>query len=166
MCRRFAISLILFVIMPSFARAHDVSLECKQQKGTNKVFVEAFFDDDTPAASAKLEVFDAAKKAIASGKTDAKGLWSFEAPAPGEYRVMLDAGAGHKAEAKITVRPWTNPPADSKGSTPIQEGPSRQEFTRFPWLKVSIGVGVIALFSIAFLISRRKPSVHGSGEPG
>lgn len=163
MCRCIFAGVFFVALMPRAAIAHDVGLECKQKQGTNKISVEAFFDDDTPAGGAKVEVTDSAKKVIASGTTDAKGHWTFEAPAPGEYRVMLDAGAAHKAERRIIVRDWSNPPADSAEQSQIQEGPSRQEFTRFPWLKVGIGVGVIALFSVAFLVSRRKRRL---GEPG
>ncbi|MBI3406736.1 MAG: carboxypeptidase regulatory-like domain-containing protein [Planctomycetes bacterium] len=162
--RRCILAVVFFLALaPSAANAHDVGLVCKQKQGTNKISVEAFFDDETPAAGAKVDVVDSAKKTITSGKTDAKGLWTFEALEPGEYKVMLDAGAGHKAERRIVVRPWDGVPANTGEQTPIQEGPSRQEFTRFPWLKVGVGLGVIGLFGVAFLVSRRKRRL---GEPG
>jgi nickel transport protein len=157
MKRHFLVWLFLLTLAPS-ALAHDVGLQCKQQKNTNKVTVEVFFDDDSPAASAKVEVLDGAKMVVAAGKTDAKGLWSFAAPKPGDFLVVVDAGGGHRTDKKITVRPWNDETADftDETSVTIQEGPSREELTRFPWLKVGIGLGAICLFSVAFLVARRK----------
>lgn len=148
----------LLLTVPMAAHAHNIGLECKL-KG-DKVHVEAYYDDDTPGAKAKVEVADGKNKIIASGITDAKGLWSFPSPEPGQYEVRIDAGAGHRAKKTITVPAGKSDatpreietPVSSPGQT-ISEGPSRDEFTSFPWLKVAIGLSVIGMLCGAYLVA-------------
>ena len=126
------------------AAAHALGAECRLRD--NKVEVEAFFDDDTPAQDAKVTVTDAQKQVIAQGRTDEQGRWSFPAPPPGDYLVLVEAGAGHSAKVKMTV-PTT--PGGDEVSVPISDGPSRREFTSFPLARVGVGLGVIgAAFSL------------------
>jgi hypothetical protein len=130
--------------------AHALGAECKIRK--ERVELEAYFSDDTPAQGAKVTVEDSAKIVVIEGKTDTYGKWSFPIPKPGNYNVIVDAGDGHHVERPLTV-PVT--PAD----TPAQsDGPSRSEFTRIPWLRVGIGLTCIALVSIgARRIVRQTP---------
>src|SRR5205085_2177382 len=85
------------------AEAHALSGQCKLVG--NQVQVEAYFDDDSPAADAHVRVLDGAKGEIAKGRTDAKGGWSFARPAAGKYIVVVDAGAGHRTDIAMTVPP-------------------------------------------------------------
>jgi nickel transport protein len=141
-------ALLLSALMPSWVLAHNVGVACKLRG--DKVEVEAFYDDDTPAQKAKVQVKDGKDEIIASGVTDEKGNWNFAAPTPGKYVVHLDAGAGHRARADLVV------PAQNESATPdetISEGPTRAEFTSAPWLKVAIGLIVIGGLCGAFLIA-------------
>jgi hypothetical protein len=140
------------------AWGHALKAECSLKNG--KIRVEAFFSDDSPAVNAKVEVRDSAEKTIlASGTTDAQGNWTFPAPAAGDYLVIVDAGMGHRAREPITV-PETaglqtsseQPPA---GGLIVSGNPHRDEFTRFPFAKVGLGVGAIFLVSFAFVVARR-----------
>lgn len=145
----------LLLVVPGVVRAHATGMTCTVVG--DRVQVEGYFDDDTPARGAKVSVFDEAGAPIASGKTDADGRWSFARPAAGKYRVDLNAGAGHRATRTIDV-----PPADGSSLTPaapITAEPSREEFTGFPWGRVFIGLAVIAGFALlAWLItSRHRP---------
>jgi hypothetical protein len=142
------VTLAAYLAVPSAVRAHALGVECRLEG--NRVAVEAFFDDDTPAPHALVRVLDAAGKEVVQGKTDAAGKWTFAAPQPGKYQVHVDAGAGHRVSREVTI------PGEASGSRQISEGPSRQEFTEFPWLKVSLGLGTIALFAAAFWLSQRK----------
>jgi len=148
---------------PALAQAHDLGVECKQKSGTAEIVIEVYYDDDSPAIGAKVEVFDMSNKPVGSGKTDGNGFWHFLAPAPGLYHVKADAGAGHLAHDKITVRDWQTEEIDSPESS-IQSGAPREERTRFPWLKFGIGVGTIFLFSLAFRAARILSRARSAAE--
>jgi len=149
--------LALFLVLaaaPS-AFAHALGAECSLRG--DRVEVEAYYDDDTPARDARVIVRDVAKKSVTEGRTNDKGFWSFPRPEPGRYRITVDAGAGHRTTVTITV-PGT-PPAGSatadasrqgeQATVKLSEGPGRAEFTRVPWLKVGIGIGAIGGLGLA-----------------
>jgi hypothetical protein len=134
--------LLLALLIPSYVSAHNVGMDCKLHGG--KVEVEAFYDDDTPAPKAKVQVKNVHDEIVAHGLTDDKGRWSFAVPAPGDYVVHLDAGAGHRAMKALNV------PESEEG---IRAGPTRAEFTSTPWVKIAIGLIVIGGLGGAFLIA-------------
>lgn len=131
------------------APGHALGAECKLRG--DRVEVEAYYDDDTPARNAKVRVLDAHDNVVAEGRTDAQGKWSFPKPQPGSYQVAVDAGAGHGTKLKMTV-----PAGEGAPPAAISEGPRREEFTRFPWLKVTLGLGAIALFALALWLALRR----------
>jgi hypothetical protein len=137
------------------AFAHALGAECRLTGG--RVEVTAFYDDDTPAADAAVTVRDAGSVVVASGRTDAKGLWSFAAPPGGKYRVAVDAGDGHKASVGLTVP--GGPPAGSADATAdpavVSDGPARADFTRAQWLKLGVGLAAIALMAAGYGMARR-----------
>ena len=137
---------VVAVLMPARVFAHAVGVECKFKDG--KVLVEAFYDDDTPAAKAKVEVVNAKDEIIAKDMTDNAGRWSFAAPAPGKYEVRVDAGAGHRATTSITIPGAATP----EPVTSISEN-TRAGFTGVPWLKMTIGFVTIGTLCGAFLIA-------------
>src|SRR5262249_34568247 len=95
---------------------------------------------------------DGQDQMVAEGQTDAQGLWSFPAPAPGHYLLIVDTGMGHRAREPIAV---PDPGASSARVETISSG-TRSDLTGFPYLKVGVGLASIALFSVAFLAARRK----------
>jgi hypothetical protein len=183
--RRFSTTVLLAGLMlalaPTWAFAHAVGVSCILRG--DKVEVEAYFDDDSPAVKAKVQVVNAKGEIVASGVTDEKGNWNFARPAPGKYEVRLDAGAGHRAKKTIDV-PVSKPlecaigslqgvavrvrdaaPASSAAPT-IAVGPTRAEFTRTPWLNVAIGFGIIGGLAGAFLLGsmlRKRGTAKDSG---
>ena len=160
--RRLLPALVLFLADPQWASAHAIGIEVKLKSTT--VAVEAYYDDDTPVADAKVTVDNSAKGVIAEGKTDSKGVWSFTSPAPGKYIVRVDAGGGHAAKTSITIpKPLTTlpPPEDS---APVQEspgvsisdGPSREAFTGpMRWVMAGIGLATITGMTILFRLLKR-----------
>src|SRR5262245_52630816 len=141
-----AAALVLSLVTGGRAAAHALGAECKL--AGDRVHVEAFFDDDTPAPDARVRVADGQKSLVAEGHTNAQGRWSFARPAPGTYEVVVEAAGGHRARVPITVPadPSANGPSEpQRETTPttISEGPTRQEFTRFPWPKVALGLAAI-----------------------
>lgn len=145
---RFLLALGLLLCCVDSVRAHGIGADCRLRG--DKVEVEAYFDDDSPAANARVTVWDGAKREIASGRTDAKGNWSFPAPAPGAYEVIIDAGAGHRATRKLQLPPEkgetvASDPASNEATPLVSDGPTREEFTRFPWEMIALGLGLVAL---------------------
>lgn len=136
--------------------AHAVGLEVKQ-KGT-QVTVEGFFDDDSPADDAKVVLEDANGQVVLEGKTDAKGVWTFMAPKPGQYKVKLDAGSGHRATKMLTIAEPTPTPTEAPPQT-VSEGTTREEFTRTPWAKIGIGLAVILLGASVFWLRKRAKTI-------
>lgn len=136
---------LLAIINPSRLCAHNVGMDCKVRD--DKIEVEAFYDDNKPAAKARVYVRNIKEEVVASGLTDENGKWSFVAPAPGNYAVHLDAGAGHRAKADLVVPARTEETRSNR--------PTRAEFTSIPWLKIAIGLIVIGGLSGAFLIAQR-----------
>jgi hypothetical protein len=175
-----SLAVLLVLTIHSRARAHALGAECKLNG--KQVEVEAYYDDDTAARDAKVRVEDAAKRSVAEGVTDKAGRWSFPRPQTGRYLVVVDAGAGHRTQVRITVPPTgaasvsasvTSPddcsccdasPSSSDAAT-ISEGPPRDEFTRFPWLKLGIGLAVIGVLGVAFFVSWRMRTVRRGAEP-
>ena len=134
---------------PTPVWAHALGAECTVKDKT--VRVEAFFSDDSPAVNANVEIRDAHEEVIATGQTDAQGRWTFPTPALGQYTVQVDAGAGHRARVSITI---AGPPAPV--SETISAGPTRKQFTTFPYVKASVGLGSIFFISVALLAARKK----------
>src|SRR5438552_522160 len=118
-------------------RAHALHAECKLHG--NEVRVEAFYSDNSAARDAKITVRDAAGTAVAAGRTDAKGVWTFARPPAGTYEVVADAGAGHRCPLTMTI------PAEALADeATVSEGPTRAEATAVPWGRVLLGLAVLA----------------------
>jgi nickel transport protein len=128
--------------IPETADAHAIGAEAKLKGET--VSVEAFYDDNTPAADAKINVTDQAGVAIGEGRTDAKGVWTFPAPPPGQYKIAVDAGAGHRTSVALTIPAAVatpGPPGDEPVT--VSEGPTRTEFTgpmRLLWATIGLAI--------------------------
>lgn len=164
--------LMTLLLLAGTADAHSVGGEARLRDG--KVHVEGFFEDDTPAAEAKVLVEDADGMPITEGRLDAKGRWSFPAPAPGRYRVIIDAGGGHRARLSVRIpAPAPTPapaPATAAEEAPVvSEGATRQEHTHVPWRRLGIGLALIALLAVAVprvLRATRKPAAPGQPAEG
>jgi Carboxypeptidase regulatory-like domain len=143
----------IILLTPPCVHGHAIGVDCKLHAG--RIEVEAFYDDDTPAAKAKVQVINSKEEIIAAGITDARGAWSFPALAPGKYEVRVDAGAGHRAKKAIEVPVEARPvqSAAAEREVIISAGPTRAEITSTPWPKMLIGVSVIGGVGGAFLLA-------------
>jgi hypothetical protein len=135
----------LLLVCPARAHAHALGTDCRL--AGERVEVEAYYEDDTPARQARVRVVDAHQALVAEGRTDEAGKWAFPRPAPGRYEVVVDAGASHRHTTPITV------PASSVSAAPrVSAGRGRAELTRTPWPRLLIGVLAIAAASGLFLL--------------
>jgi hypothetical protein len=145
---RFSALLLVLLVAPP-VRAHALGVTATLRG--DRIEVEAYYSDDTPARDARVTVRDHAGQVAAEGRTDDQGKWQFAAPRPGPYTVTVDAGAGHSKTAKVLV-PAVLPPGPTG---PIDDGPSRAEFTRFPCERVALGLAIIAVLAGGWIVVRR-----------
>lgn len=153
MCRTIAVcALALLGALDGAERALHVEAKLKG----DSVTVEAFFDDNMPAVSAQVTVFDKSKRTIAAGQTDRFGAYRFPRPKPEKYELAVDAGEGRSQRVTITI------PAPSAFSAPANEeivvtsGPTRTELMRYPWLRIALGVSALAgLAAVVWWATRR-----------
>lgn len=138
------IAFILMLTGPAVASAHGLAAEVKRLG--DRVEVVAFFDDDTPAAGATVTV-KSADATIAEGKTDAEGRWAFAVPSPGEYKVVVDAGDGHRARRTLVVA------GDNVVSA---DGRSRDDVVGGRWARAAAGLAVIAALTVVAKWALRK----------
>jgi hypothetical protein len=132
------------------ARAHRICAEAKQDGDT--IRVEAFYDDNTPAVDARVTVHAADAAEMADGRTDAQGRWQFAKPGPGVYCLVVDAGAGHRAEVELKIQ------AAPAGPVTVSEGPDRADATRTPWERIALGFAIIAVLTgVSWALARRAP---------
>ena len=151
---RFLPALMTLLALPALAHAHAVGVVAKL--AGERVTIEAFFDDDEPAADAHVTVHDAANTLVAAGKTDAAGAWSFAVPPAGRYTVRVNAGHGHATTTVVTV------PQSASESASIWDGPSREARTGWHrWLGVAVGLLGIATATKVFTQLRRRSRQRG-----
>jgi hypothetical protein len=147
---RRAFLVALSFLITSSARAHGLNVSLEPGTAGAPVSAVAYFDDDTPAQAAKVVVTENDGTPVVQGTTDEHGRWSFARPGPGRYRIVVDAGSGHRVHANLEI------PADAAAAVGI-DTPSRAEFTRFPWLGVGAGVGLMAILAgVTWLVRRRR----------
>jgi hypothetical protein len=104
----------------------------------DRVKVEAYYEDETPARDAKVLVL-LGQQTVAEGRTDDKGIWTCPPPAPGTYTVRVQ-DKGHAGKDTLVI-------ADPNAAPPAVVGPEssdRAEKTRTPWGRILLGLGVIA----------------------
>lgn len=174
------LAVLLAGMLPAGVFAHAVGVDCTL--GLGKVEVEVFYDDDSPAAKAKVVVVNANEEVVAQGVTDQHGRWTFRKPAAGKYEVRVDAGAGHRTKKKIDVPASTAPDAaigilldvslriEAPVAAPLLPGTAisdstvRADFTRLPWEKVLLGFGIIGCLSGVFvLVSIMRKNARAKG---
>ncbi len=137
--------ILLALVVVSPACAHNLGFECKLR--ADRLELEAYYSDDTPARRAMVTVEDSSGQLVDKGQTDHEGKWSCPLPRPGRYQIVVDAGDGHRKQELVTV-PERGPVSQKRIAG---DGPSREEFTRTPWLKLAVGLAMIAIGSAALL---------------
>lgn len=151
---------------------HALDVQCTLQG--EQLVIEAYYDDDTPAQGAKVEVFDAQGNMVSSGKTDNKGVIRLTRPKPGRYTVRVADGAGHRTKKEMTIGAGDStslpkPSAPEAKGLMVSEGLSRDEATQMPWGKVGVGIFLILVACLCLwlwsLRGKQLPTTEKDGTP-
>jgi nickel transport protein len=148
-----AIVCSLSIATPAFA--HKLIVDAAPNG--DRLRVEAYYEDDTPADDAKVTVLQG-ETVVAEGKTDDKGVWSCPLPPPGTYQVkVLSVGhVGLKSVDVVGPPSVTSDPRFDQALNPEQ----RAENTKTPWNRLGLGVGLILGLALAWWLIRRKSHDH------
>jgi hypothetical protein len=114
----------------------------------DRLRVEVYYDDDTPAQDAQVTVLFGDEN-LATGRTDEKGVWSCPAPGPGTYLVRAES-LGHAAKETVVI---PDPAAE-----PLPPPESRSARTRTPWRNLALGIGLIGGAVLLARVLRRTPT--------
>ncbi len=132
-------ALLLIVVAPADVPAHGVDYEVDQ----GGVVISAWYEGMTPEpmADASVEVFGPGDDtAFQTGRTDRQGRFALFPDRPGEWKVVINDGAGHALTVKVSV-----------GEDMVPETRLRPRIS--PWSKLATGVGVIfGVFGLVFLV--------------
>lgn len=69
------------------------------------VYTESKFSGGKKAQNSQITVYDSDGNKVTEGRTDEKGEFAFKPPHPSKLKIVLDTGAGHRAE-------WVIPKSD------------------------------------------------------
>jgi hypothetical protein len=160
-CRAAWIALAAWPVGAASVWADDLDTELGL-KG-NIVAVKVFHEDQTPAKGLKVALVDAQKNVIADGKINADGEWSWPAPGPGLYHVVLDPGTGDKDIKRypIEVRPVALPSPEPDPDRSRCEhcpappaAPTGVASPSFPFTVGGVALGALALWGMVFWLHR------------
>lgn len=162
---RLIFSLVVLTGLPAHAFAHKLIVD-PRIKG-ERLHVEAFYEDETPAQQAKIIVLNG-DTVVAEGRTDEKGVWSCPKPFAGTYLVKAES-LGHAAkETLVIAEPKSNAGTTSEGNPIVivddsnsKADEERAAKTQTPWNRIGLGLGVIigvTLMSLLLSKTRSKNS--------
>ncbi|MSR53531.1 MAG: carboxypeptidase regulatory-like domain-containing protein [Gemmataceae bacterium] len=157
------LALLAFVILSGVATpvfAHKLIVD-PRIKG-DRLHVEAFYEDDTPAQQARITVLNG-DTVIAEGRTDEKGVWSIAKPMPGTYLVKAES-LGHAAKETLVIAESKSRAENSVGGSPLTvvdnsdslADEERAAKTRTPWNRIGLGLGLIIGVTLMSLIFRKS----------
>jgi nickel transport protein len=103
----FALTVFLFLTAASPAAAHRVIIFAWVEGNT--VYTESKFPGGKKVNKGRILVYDPHGKQLLEGETNEQGEFAFTIPERSALRIILEAGAGHRAE-------WTVPLEEIEGT--------------------------------------------------
>jgi hypothetical protein len=143
--QRLSYVLVLIFATATVGLAHDLGIEVSLR--VDRIDVEVFYDDGSPAAQARIRVINVDQSIVFEGKADPEGRWHCPRPQPGSYLVTANAGDGHRQTVRLIV-----PETDHSVTQP--QGDRRAEFTRTRWR--GLMTGLIVIVALAFIYVRLR----------
>jgi len=119
------LSILLWLVLSGTSSAHRVTIFAWVEGDT--VHTQSKTGGGAPLKNATVKVLDNQGKRLLTGRTDAKGAFSFQIPQKTDLTVVLDASMGHRAEWAI--------PAQELGKMPANPSTSVEDPTRTETLK-------------------------------
>jgi len=159
------------IASPAFAHRLDATIVSED----DAIVVTVYRDESTPAMGAVITVFDGSPgvaddtsdTAIASGRTDEHGRWSFRPTRPGALRLRIDDGSGHRREVGVEAEALRGIFDTSAPATIGRDGPTTRVLVdtrstasgpRRSW-ELWVGAAVLAVLTLAtsgFWIAARR----------
>lgn len=144
--------LLFLLIFPFNLSAHKVNIFASSVDNT--VVGEVFFADGKPCIECKIHILDKSGNLIVEGKTMADGTISIKITTAIPYKIIVDAGMGHRAETVLDFVRDTEESASKVIQSKIQQEKNNPVF-----LKVFVGiVSIIIFFGLLTLIKNKKSS--------
>lgn len=142
---------VILLTFPSAVCAHGLDATCSYRDG--KIVVQVYYDTQEPAIDAQAVVEGSDGQTVARGRTDAAGELRFVHPGAGRYRVIIDTADSHRVVKKINLTATDFAPDEV-----VSDGPSRESFTGYRWLKWAVGLTAVGLFAFALRVAVRRAS--------
>lgn len=134
----------LLILLVAAAPAFGHKLLVQPKVSETQVRVEAYYEDETPAQHAKVEVWRG-DEMVASGTTDDTGVWTFAKPPAGTYEIRVK-DLGHAARLALVIEEAAPPP-----------DPPRQSGVRWGPLLIGLAIiGFLTLFPRLWRMTRRR----------
>ncbi|MDR0547903.1 MAG: DUF4198 domain-containing protein [Deltaproteobacteria bacterium] len=156
-----ALTLVHFLPPTTNALAHGVEWDYSSRKTVGLVFS---YDDGTPMSFAEIKVFGPNDPSALSqtGRADKNGSFAFIPSENGAWLVTSDDGAGHLAQAQLTVAPpeasaKTQETASTPPPTNLDKVVNQATKTWKMFLVISLFVN-IALLTTVFKRQKNSPA--------
>jgi hypothetical protein len=149
---RFCLAFPAFFAVAPPAFAHKLQIDWRITD--QRLHIEAFYDDNTPAQQATITIKNEKNEILASGKTDEHGVWTCTAPTAGKYTARAET-AGHLAQESFLAPEAPSSQPSSNSEQPSKTG-AREEETATPWLRILFGCAAIAALFFALWLARRR----------
>ncbi len=129
-------SLLLVLFLPSFSSAHRLDMDVFLEE--NRIRVEAFFPDGTPARGDQVKMFYG-DKLIATCTTNQEGLCFLPRPDYPQVDIVIVGKLGHRVTRTLTIS--SAPPASPPSSPQTASSGSHKE--KLPMNAILSGLGFI-----------------------
>lgn len=131
------VALACLLVFTPLVHAHALFLKAEKRQG--KLYVEAWFDDDTPAQGATVKITQDGRL-VGQGKTDERGVWTAECPPSGRYDIEATDGGGHRTHVIFTIL---------ESSSPQHAGTSHEAVAERRTTGLMVGLAAVAMLMIA-----------------
>jgi len=138
-----AIVLIAFLIVGPTAFAHRLYVGAVSRPGPPPTLrIEAWFEGDIPAESAKIVLTDSQGTSATAGIADDTGILTIALPAPGVWVVAAES-VGHRGECTIAVGGDEPPNPESRATGP-------------EWWRVVAGPAIVLVLFVGLRMRLRR----------
>jgi nickel transport protein len=147
-------------VAPANTRVHGFTIRLVREG--RMVVAECHYDGGTPVTGAQVTLYSPENDApYQTGITDPTGVFVFLPNSPGEWRLAVDDGMGHRREASIQAAMPQDAVPGSDDEGPVNSGTDRSRTdsssgAELPW-KLFTGLGlIVGLTGFAYGFTARR----------